>query len=94
MRRSNLNAVATAIGVTLRDATVQAEGDLDFRGTLGVAKEVPVGMQNIRLKFILDTDASEEQLDTLLRLTERYCVVYQTLVRPPVMTVSRQRTRE
>jgi uncharacterized OsmC-like protein len=86
-----LNAVATAIGITLRDASLQAEGDLDFRGTLGVSKEVPVGFQAIRLKFTLDTDATEEQLDSLLRLTERYCVVYQTLARPPAMTVSRQR---
>jgi uncharacterized OsmC-like protein len=84
-----LGAVATAIGVELRDATLRAEGDLDFRGTLGVSKEVPVGFQNIRLVFNLDTDASDEQLATLLRLTERYCVVYQTLVRPPVMTVNR-----
>ena len=66
-----LNAVATALGVTLRDAQVLAEGDLDFRGTLGVAKDVPVGFQQIRLQFALDTDASDEQLDTLLRLTER-----------------------
>ena len=85
-----LNAVATAIGIKLRDAMVQAEGDLDFRGTLGVSKEAPVGFQNIRLKFLLDTDATAEQLDTLLRLTERYCVVYQTLARPPAMIVSRQ----
>ena len=87
-----MNAVATAIGIKLRDATVHAEGDLDFRGTLGVSKEVPVGFQNIRLKFTLDTDATEEQLDTLIRLTERYCVVYQTLARPPAMTVTRLRT--
>ena len=87
-----LNAVATSLGIKLRDAIVQAEGDMDFRGTLAVAKEVPVGFQAIRLKFTLDTDATEEQLDTLLRLTERYCVVYQTLTRPPAMTVSRQRT--
>ena len=86
-----MNAVATALGIKLRDASIQAEGDLDFRGTLGVSKEVPVGLQNIRLKFALDTDASEEQLDTLLRLTERYCVVYQTLARPPAMFVTRQR---
>ena len=85
-----LNAVATALGIELRDASLQAEGDLDFRGTLGVSKEVPVGFQGIRLKFTLDTDASDEQLATLLRLTERYCVVYQTLVRPPAMTVTRQ----
>ena len=63
-------------------ATVRAEGDLDFRGTLGVSKDVPVGFKQIRLHFDLDTDASEEQIATLLRLTERYCVVYQTLARP------------
>ena len=87
-----LNAVATALGIELRDASLQAEGDLDFRGTLGVSREVPVGFQNIRLQITLDTDASEEQLATLLRLTERYCVVYQTLAHPPVMTVVRERT--
>jgi len=86
-----LNAVATALGIELRDASLQAEGDLDFRGTLGVSKEVPVGFQNIRLQFTLDTDASEEQLATLLRLTERYCVVYQTLTHPPAFAVSRKR---
>ena len=85
-----LNAVATALGIELRDASLQAEGDLDFRGTLGVAKDAPVGFQNIRLTFTLDTDASDEELATLLRLTERYCVVYQTLVRPPEMSVTRQ----
>ncbi|HZW50402.1 MAG TPA: OsmC family protein [Rudaea sp.] len=85
-----LNAVATALGIELRDAVVQAQGDLDFRGTLGVAKEVPVGFQAIRLQFMLDSDASDEQLATLLRLTERYCVVYQTLVRPPTLTATRQ----
>jgi uncharacterized OsmC-like protein len=81
--------VATALGVELRDAAVEAEGDLDFRGTLGVAKEVAVGFQNIRLKFVLDTDASQGQLDTLLRLTERSCVVYQTLAHPPAIAVTR-----
>lgn len=86
-----LNAVATALGIALREATLQAEGDLDFRGTLGVSKEVPVGFQNIRLQFTLDTDASEEQLETLLRLTERYCVVYQTLAHPPVLALARKR---
>ena len=85
-----LNAVATAIGVVVRDGTVRAEGDLDFRGTLGVAKDAPVGFQRIRLNFDLDTDASEEELSTLIRLTERYCVVYQTLHHPPEMYVSRQ----
>src|SRR6266478_6559146 len=85
-----LNAVATALGIELRDASLQAEGDLDFRGTLGVSKEAPVGFQSIRLQFTLDTDASEEQLATLLRLTERYCVVYQTLAHPPAVTVNRK----
>src|SRR5437868_12723656 len=83
-----LRAVATALDIPLRDATVQAEGDLDFRGTLAVSKEVPVGFQQIRLRFDLDTDASEEQLATLLRLTERYCVVYQTLAQPPKIDIS------
>src|SRR4029450_7970483 len=82
-----LRAVATALGIQLRDATIQAERDLDFRGTLGVSKDVPVGFQQIRLQFILDTDASEEQLATLLRLTERYCVVYQTLSQPATIHV-------
>jgi uncharacterized OsmC-like protein len=85
-----LNAVATALGIPLRDATLQAEGDLDFRGTLGVAKDAPVGFQNIRLQFTLDTDATDEQLATLLRLTERYCVVYQTLMHPPEIAISRR----
>ena len=83
-----LNAVATAIGVAIRSGSVRAEGDLDFRGTLGVAKDAPVGFQRIRLHFDLDTDASEEQLATLIRLTERYCVVFQTLRQSPDMTVS------
>jgi uncharacterized OsmC-like protein len=80
-----LRAVATAIGVELRDATVTAEGDLDFRGTLGVARDARVGFADIRLHFDLETDASAEQIATLLRLTERYCVVYQTLRQPPEM---------
>src|SRR5467141_475806 len=71
-----LGAVATAIGLVIRNGTVHVEGDLDFRGTLGVSREAPVGFQEIRLTFHLDTDASDEQLATLLRLTERYCVVY------------------
>lgn len=83
-----LKAVATAIGVELRAATVSAEGDLDFRGTLAVSKETPVGFQQIRLKFDLDTDATPDQIASLLKLTERYCVVYQTLAKPPVMSVS------
>ena len=78
-----LNAVATAIGVELRDAVIRAEGDIDFRGTLGVLKEAPVGFQNIRLFFDLDADATEEQIASLKKLTERYCVVYQTLLKPP-----------
>lgn len=83
-----LNAVATALGIQIRQGIVEAEGDLDFRGTLGVAKEAPVGFQRIRLSFDLDTDATAEQLATLLRLTERYCVVYQTLRQSPEMTMS------
>ena len=83
-----LKAVATAIEVDLRDASVTAEGDLDFRGTLGVAKEAPVGFSNIRLSFDLDTDADQEQLDTLIKLTERYCVVFQSISNTPEMTVS------
>lgn len=82
------NAVATALGIELRGGVVRAEGDLDFRGTLGVAKDVPVGFRSIRLNFDLDTDASAEQLATLIRLTERYCVVYQTLRQPPETIVS------
>ena len=81
-----LRAVATAIGVPLRDARVMAEGDLDFRGTLGVAKDAKVGFERIRLRFVLDTDATEEQRASLLRLTERYCVVLQTLRTPPAIT--------
>ncbi len=87
-----LNAVATALGIELRDATLEAQGDIDFRGTLGLSKEVPVGFQNIRLQLTLDSDAAEEQLATLLRLTERYCVVFQTLTHPPVVTVTRRST--
>jgi uncharacterized OsmC-like protein len=83
-----LNAVATALGITIRDGVVRAEGDLDFRGTLGVDKAAPVGFIRIRLRFTLDTDASEEQLNTLIRLTERYCVVFQTLRQSPEILVS------
>ncbi len=83
-----LGAVATAIGVDVRAGTVKAEGDLDFRGTLGVSKEAPVGFRDIRLHFDLETDADEEKLATLLKLTERYCVVYQTLRAGPPMTVT------
>lgn len=83
-----LRAVATAMGIELRDATVSAEGDLDFRGTLGVDREAPVGFRGIRVKFELDTDADAEQQATLIRLAERYCVVYQTLANSPEITVS------
>jgi len=80
-----LKAVATAIDVPLRSGSVSAEGDLDFRGTLGVAKDAPVGFKQIRLRFNLDTDAPQDKLDQLLKLTERYCVVYQTIKSgPPV----------
>ena|SRR5258708_448603 len=85
-----LRAVATALEIPLRDATVRAEGELDFRGTLGVSKEAPVGFQNVRLRFELDTGATDEQVATLLKLTERYCVVYQTLARPPKIDISHQ----
>lgn len=84
-----LRAVATALGIDVRDGSVAAEGDLDFRGTLGVDREAPVGLQRIRLRFDLDTDASEEELETLLRLTERYCVVFQTLQTPPEVDIER-----
>lgn len=83
-----LNSVATALGIALRDATIHAEGDLDFRGTLGVAKDAPVGFREIRLRFDLDTDSPREQIAKLLELTERYCVVYQTLRRPPDIRVA------
>jgi uncharacterized OsmC-like protein len=82
-----LRAVATALNIPLRGAIIRAEGDLDFRGTLGVSKDVPVGFKQIRLHFDVDTDATEEQLATLLRLTERYCVVYQTLSHPAQISV-------
>jgi len=82
-----LRAVATAIGVELRDATIRAEGDLDVRGTLGVSKDVPVGFTAIRLRFEVDAAASEEQRATLVRLTERYCVVLQTLRRPAEISI-------
>src|SRR6266511_4678245 len=82
-----LSAVATALNVPLRNATIRAEGDLDFRGTLGVSKDVQVGFKEIRLNFDLDTDATDEQVATLIRLAERYCVVYQTLSRPATINV-------
>ena len=80
--------MATALEIQLRDATIRAEGDLDFRGTLAVSKDVAVGFRSIRLHFDLDTDATEEQISTLLRLTERYCVVYQTLCQPAAIEVT------
>lgn len=83
-----MKAVATALGINLRSGTVHAEGDLDFRGTLGIAKDAPVGFKDVRLRFDLDTDASADQLATLMKLTERYCVIYQTLRNPPVLTVA------
>src|SRR5579872_7273025 len=83
-----LQAVACAMSIPLRGGTVSAEGDLDFRGTLGVSKEVPIGFSAIRLNFHLDTDATPEQQATLLKLTERYCVIFQTLKTPSAMTAS------
>jgi len=82
-----LNAVATALNIPLRSAMIRAEGDLDFRGTLGVSKDAPVGFKEIRLNFDLDTDATEEQVAALIRLAERYCVVYQTLSQPNAINV-------
>ena len=86
-----LKAVATSMGIELRSGEVRAEGDLDFRGTLGVDKQAPVGFTDIRLKFELDTDAAQDQLDTLLKLTERYCVVLQTLKRSPSLEATIRR---
>ena len=86
-----LKSVATAIEVPLKAGNVIAEGDLDFRGTLGVDKEAPVGFAEIRLRFDVDTDAPQEKLDQLLKLTERYCVVYQTIKNGPEVSVSMQR---
>ena len=83
-----LRAVATSLGIDVAGGTVSAEGDLDFRGTLAVSKEAPVGFRSIRLRFDLDTEASAEQVQTLVRLTERYCVVYQTLAHPAQLSVS------
>jgi uncharacterized OsmC-like protein len=87
-----LKAVATALDIPLRSGTVSAEGDLDFRGTLGVAKDAPVGFAQIRLRFDLDTDAPVDKLDQLLKLTERYCVVYQTIRRGPPVEIKLQRS--
>jgi uncharacterized OsmC-like protein len=86
-----LKAVATAIDIPLKSGLVSAEGDLDFRGTLGVAKDAPVGFSQIRLRFEIDTDAPQEKLDQLLKLTERYCVVYQTIKSGPPVEVSLSR---
>ncbi|HKA71557.1 MAG TPA: OsmC family protein [Xanthobacteraceae bacterium] len=86
-----LKAVATAIDVSIKSGTVSAEGDLDFRGTLGVAKDAPVGFAQIRLRFDLDTDAPQDKLDQLLKLTERYCVVYQTIRNGPPVDIRLQR---
>lgn len=83
-----LNAVATALGLEIRDAVVKVEGDLDFRGTLGVAKDAPVGFRDIRLAFEIEGDLTEDQKATLLKLTERYCVVYQSLRQPPPVAVT------
>jgi uncharacterized OsmC-like protein len=83
-----LRAVATALEVPLRGGTVTAEAELDFRGTLGVSREAPVGLQGVRLRFDLDTDAPPEQVAKLVQLTERYCVIYQTLKQPPPLTIS------
>lgn len=83
-----LSAVATAMEIPIQGGTLTAEGDLDFRGTLGISKEVPVGFSAIRMKFDLQSTATPEQLATLIKLTERYCVIFQTLRTPPVMTTS------
>jgi uncharacterized OsmC-like protein len=84
-----LNAVATALAIPLRRAVVRAEGELDFRGTLGVARDAPVGFRKIALIYELDTDATDEQLANLLKLAERYCVVFQTLKQPPELSIVR-----
>jgi uncharacterized OsmC-like protein len=83
-----LRAVATSLGIDVRGGRVHAEGDLDFRGTLAVARDAPVGFSEIRLSFELDAEASDRELDTLLKLTERYCVVFQTLASPPRLSVT------
>ena len=86
-----LKAVSTALAIPLKSGTVSAEGDLDFRGTLGVDKEAPVGFREIRLRFDVDTDAPQDKLDQLLKLTERYCVVYQTIANGPPVAIKLQR---
>jgi len=85
-----LMAVATAMEINIKDSEVIAEGDLDFKGTLGISKDVPVGFKNIRLIFIIDSDAPKDKIDKLIQLTERYCVVYQTLVKPPEIQVNHE----
>jgi uncharacterized OsmC-like protein len=87
-----LRAVATSLGLDVETGIVRAEGDLDFRGTLAVSKDAPVGFRSIRLSFELETDAGDDDLDTLLRLTERYCVVYQTIAATPSLTATWART--
>lgn len=89
-----LAAVATAMGIPLRSATVRAEGDWDARGTLGVSREAPVGLEAVRLAFELDTDAPEDQVRKLVELTERYCVVYRTLAQPPALSTTVQLRRD
>ena len=86
-----LKAVSTALAIPLKSGTVSAEGDLDFRGTLGVDKEAPVGFRQIRLRFNVETDAPQDKLDQLLKLTERYCVVYQTIAKGPPVDIKMQR---
>ena len=86
-----LKAVSTALAIPLKSGTVLAEGDLDFRGTLGVDKEAPVGFREIRLRFNVETDAPQDKLDQLLKLTERYCVVYQTIAKGPSVDIKMQR---
>ena len=86
-----LNAVATALEFQMEDAVVDVEGDLDFAGTLGARKEAPVGFSDIRLRFTLDTDEPQDRIDLLLKLTERYCVVFQTLAKPPKLVSETKR---
>jgi len=87
-----LKAVSTALEIPLRSGRVKAEGDLDFRGTLGVARDAPVGFRDIRLTFDLDTDAPQDKIETLIRLTERYCVIFQTLAKPPKLELDVRRS--
>jgi uncharacterized OsmC-like protein len=86
-----LKAVSTALAIPLKSAAVSAEGDLDFRGTLGVDREAPVGFRAIRLRFNVETDAPQDKIDQLLKLTERYCVVYQTIAKGPPVDITLQR---